>query len=222
MIKVDDHLYDVRISPAGDKLTLTPSSVAVGNVTNPSDSFHAVIYGDRGFLAIQGAKGKPVPVPAGHWKVLSYTITQEDHPKPAKPATAEKAKKAASSDAAWQKQAEAMLKMLTGGPVDVRRDLKLAGGSAVVSANATEHYQAVEVRKGKTVVLPFGAPFKPRVTVAPYMGAGGTTYLEMSLIGSTGEICTNLTVGGRRPAKPEFTITDPKGKVIEDGNFEYG
>ena len=29
-------------------------------------------------------------------------------------------------------------------------------------------------------------------------------------------------VDGGRPAKPEFTITDPKGKVVQEGNFEYG
>jgi hypothetical protein len=30
-----------------------------------------------------------------------------------------------------------------------------------------------------------------------------------------------MTQGGR-PAKPEFTITDPKGEVVQQGNFEYG
>ena len=46
--------------------------------------------------------------------------------------------------------------------------------------------------------------------------------LDMSLVGSTGEICTNMMVNGGRPSKPEFTITDPKGKVVQQGSFEYG
>ena len=44
----------------------------------------------------------------------------------------------------------------------------------------------------------------------------------MSLVGSAGEVCTNMMVDGGRPAKPEFTITDPKGKVVQQGSFEYG
>ena len=46
--------------------------------------------------------------------------------------------------------------------------------------------------------------------------------LDMSLVGSAGEVCTNMMVDGGRPSKPEFTITDPKGKVVQQGNFEYG
>ena len=46
--------------------------------------------------------------------------------------------------------------------------------------------------------------------------------LQMSLIGSAGERCTGLIVDGGRPPKPEFTITDPQGKVVQTGNFEYG
>ena len=41
----------------------------------------------------------------------------------------------------------------------------------------------------------------------------------MSLIGSAGEICTNMMVDGGRPSKPEFTITDPKGKVVQAGQL---
>jgi hypothetical protein len=29
-------------------------------------------------------------------------------------------------------------------------------------------------------------------------------------------------VDAGRPAKPAFTITDPKGRVVQEGNFEYG
>ena len=40
--------------------------------------------------------------------------------------------------------------------------------------------------------------------------------------GSTGEICSNMMVDGGRPTKPEFTITDSKGKEVQKGSFEYG
>ncbi len=221
MIQIDDRFYDVKISPAGDKLTLTPSRVAMGSVTNPSDSFRAVIYGERGFLTIHGTNGAPVPVPEGHWKLLSYTLTQNERPQPAKPAAKQPAKKkeAAKDAAAWQEQAEAVLKLLGGVKVNLQHDLGL-GGDAVVSAQATEEYKAVEVKAGKTVALPFGPPYKPKVT--SYVAAGSQAFLEMSLVGSAGEVCSNLRVGGRRPSGPLFTITDPKGEVVQEGRFEYG
>jgi hypothetical protein len=31
-----------------------------------------------------------------------------------------------------------------------------------------------------------------------------------------------MIVKGGRPSKPEFSITDPDGKVVQTGNFEYG
>jgi hypothetical protein len=29
-------------------------------------------------------------------------------------------------------------------------------------------------------------------------------------------------VDNSRPGKPKFTITDPDGKVVQEGSFEYG
>ena len=38
LASIDGRYYDMKISQ-GDKLTLTPSSVRMGNVTNPNDGF---------------------------------------------------------------------------------------------------------------------------------------------------------------------------------------
>jgi hypothetical protein len=160
---------------------------------------------------------------------LSYTITQQKRPATAKPAKSQAVeKKGTSADASAREQVAALLKLLgmtvtVHGETVIDRGVAVSDrGVAVVSASATDQYRAVEVRKGKTVVLPFGPPYKPRVTIAPYRMGNGQASLEMSLIGSTGEICTNLTLDGRRPPKPEFTITDPKGKVVDEGDFDYG
>jgi len=52
---------------------------------------------------------------------------------------------------------------------------------------------------------------------------GGDAILnDMTLIGVGGEAVTNMTVKGSRPGKPEFRITDPEGKVVQQGSFEYG
>ena len=83
--------------------------------------------------------------------------------------------------------------------------------------------------KDQTVELPFGPPYKPEVTGFPMnmrMADGKQQpqqmRLQLSLVGSAGEICTNMTVDGGRPTKPKFTITDPKGETVQQGNFEYG
>ncbi len=216
LIKIDDRFYDLKISPAGDKLTLTPSSVALGSVTNPNDGFRAVIYGERGFLAIRGTRGTPAPVPEGQWKLLSYTIDEKNRPEPAKAAKKEPAPKKNPSDGSpWQALADAVGTLFGGGHA-------ARIGPSFVSAQATREYKAITVGKGKTVELPFGPPYKPVVTMYPYLSDQGEAPLAMSLVGSAGEVCTNLMVDGGRPSKPEFTITDPQGKVVEQGSFEYG
>ena len=78
LVNIDGRFYELKISPAGDKLTLTASAVPLGSVTNPNDGFRAMIYGDQGFLKIRGKKGTPVAVPEGQWKLLSYTIDATD------------------------------------------------------------------------------------------------------------------------------------------------
>ena len=91
-------------------------------------------------------------------------------------------------------------------------------------AQGTAAYKPVKVVKGETVEFPFGPPFKPTVT-AQYFEDGNqhkVLSLGMDLTGSTGEICTNMMVDGGRPSKPEFVITDSKGKEVQKGSFEYG
>ena len=97
-------------------------------------------------------------------------------------------------------------------------------GPSTVSARATADYKPVAVRKGETAVMPFGPPYTPTVKGEFYQTNkdGKQLSLAMSLIGSVGEVCTNLTVNGGRPDKPAFTISDDKGKEIDSGQFEYG
>lgn len=241
MIPIDGRWYDLKISPAGDKLTLTPSTVPLGNVTNRNEAFNALIYGDKGFLKIRGTKGTPIPVPEGRWKLLSYTITCANRPEPAKAAAkaaAEKtaAKKPADKAANAKKSpllgvlakqlAETMLGGSDTSTYPAPLDTALVAEPSFVSATGTEKYKAVTVRKGETVELPFGPPYTPAVTAAvsfqPASVKAEEAYLAMELVGIGGEACTNMMVKGRRPGKPDFTITDPKGKVVEQGSFEYG
>jgi hypothetical protein len=212
MIQIDGRWYDLKVSPAGDQLTLTRSTVPTGNVTNRNNSFGAMIYSsDKGFLKIRGTKDKPISIPEGEWKLYSYSLTKET------PKTADKKAEASpSTDSLLEGLAESF-GVSPGPPV--------ARPPSLASATATDKYSPVTVRKGETVEMPFGPPYKPTVTTASYgvpNGQAAQTYLEMTLIGVGGEAVTNMTVKGNRPGKPEFTITDPEGKVVQRGSFEYG
>ncbi len=234
---IDGKWYDLKVSPAGDKLTLNPSTAAVGSVSNRND-FRGLIYSDgKGFLKIHGTKGAPIPVPEGQWKLFSYTITQVNRPpEPAKPSAKAGAEKGpADTKSADGKSADKTAKAKQGSLFSALGQMITGGsrqseGPSFASATATDKYKAVTVRKGATVELPFGPPYKPTVTAmsyyaVPQAGPGGKAEqlsLEMGLVGVGGEQCTNLMVKGSRPGKPEFTITDPGGKVVQQGNFEYG
>jgi hypothetical protein len=214
VVRLDGRFYDLAVSPAGDRVALAPSSVRLGNVTNPNDGFRAVIYSDKGLLRIKGDKGTPTPVPEGRWKLLSYTIDQTGRYKPSPPPEKKKQppKKGRS---AVEALAEALEAILSGdGPRSGPRN-------TLVSAQATAGCKPIEVRAGETVAMPFGPPYTPTVTASPLGPDKKQLRLTLSLVGSAGEECTNLVVEGGRP-KPEFTIADPQGKVVQSGNFEYG
>ena len=213
LIEIGGKCYDLTISPAGDKLTLTPSDIPLGSVTNGNDSFRALIYREgKGFFKIRGTKNKPVPVPEGEWKLYSYTINHVDPPpKPAK----EKEK------AADEKAKGSLWAIFTGGGVTAEQP----AGPSLVAATATDKYKAVTVRQGQTVEFPFGPPYKPAVIGQSFGAPDGKAqqlYLRLTLVGIGGEECTNMEIKGNRPGKPEFTITDPDKKVVQQGTFEYG
>jgi hypothetical protein len=224
IVAIDGRFYDMKISPAGDKLTLNPSQLALGKLTNPSDGkFRALIYGDNGCLKIRGDKDTPAVVPVGDWKLLSYTIefTEPEKPKAdekkAEGASDKAAEKKADKKADSEKKKEQLTKRLRAAMANNARH-------SLVSAEMNGPYKAVKVVKDETAALPFGPPYKPAVTGDYYQDGGERKVLGLSLaiVGSAGENCENMVVNGSRPSKPKLTITDDKGKVVEEGNFEYG
>ena len=79
------------------------------------------------------------------------------------------------------------------------------------------------MEKDKTVELPFGPPYQPIVS-KPSTPTRRIARFDSACRSSAvaGEACSNLTVNGRRPDKPKFTITTKDGKEVESGAFEYG
>jgi hypothetical protein len=45
--------------------------------------------------------------------------------------------------------------------------------------------------------------------------------LELSLVGSAGEVCAFMINYDRQPAKPTFIISDAEGDVVQNGAFEF-
>lgn len=202
-VQIGGRFYDLRITPAGDTLTLRSSSLAVGHVSNPNQGYRALVYGDQGILKVCGDAEGRAPLPVGSWKLLMYTIDRTGKDDPAKQAGAE----------------PSLLQTLAGALL--RREVATGPKYTMVSARATRDYPAVVVRQGETAELRFGPPYTPKVS-GSYLQSGGKMSLGMSLVGVGGDVCSNLIVAGGRPAKPEFTIADPDGKVVQRGNFEYG
>lgn len=202
LVNMGGRFYELKVSPAGDSVTLDPSSSPVGYVTNPSQGYRAIVYGDQGFLkVVSDATGK-APMPVGQWKLASYTIHKTGSAQPEK------------SDAANESLFGVIARALK---VSSRPRLR----PTMVSARAKRDYPAVRVAQGETVELPFGQPYRA-VVVARYAQARRKVSLSLSLVGKAGEICNNMLVNGLKPGKPKFTITTEKGEVVDSGYFEYG
>jgi hypothetical protein len=212
LIHVDGRYYDLDVSAAGDELTLTPSSLPLGHVTNSNDGFRAAVYGEKGFLKISGDGGKPVALPEGEWRLLSYTIDQTGYEE--RPAEEKEAEKEQPS--LLETLAGALAALSKAAPRSISRPRY-----TLIMGRATRDYPAVEVREGETAALPFGPPYKPTVKAAGSSRSGAVS-LGMSLVGSGGEVCSNLIVDGGRPKAPQFTITTPDGDEVAHGKFEYG
>ena len=205
LLNVGGTFYDMKITPAGDKLTLTPATVPTGQVTNGNHAFTAVVYNDDGvFLKIDGGKDRPARLPVGDWKLLEYGIDatgqveQEDRDAKAK----------AKSSGLLRAFAKAVI-----GSVE-------QSAYTAVSARGTAAYKPVKVRAGQSTELPFGPPYRPVVKAGPVQE--GVAYLQLEIVGSTGEVCEDLTVRGSRPKAPRFTIATKDGKEVASGAFEYG
>ena len=211
LIGIDERFFDLKIDPSGETLSLEPSSVPVGHVTNPNKGFSAVVYGDQGMLQIAPDDSGKAPLPAGDWKLLSYTISQAEAPKPAPKA---------------EKKAEetSLLNVLTNAltAVAVTTTSSSSPKLSYVSARASGDFKPIKVVEGKTAELLFGPPFKPVVSASTIRPGQTTISLSMSLVGGGGEVCSSLRVNGSQPAAPEFTISTKDGEEVAAGKFKYG
>ena len=225
LVRIEEQLYEIKISPTGDQLTLEPSSRRIGFLTNPNAPFSGAIYGDQGFLPIAEENGKPAMVPEGRWKLLSYSIWVGDWKPPDLPV---KEEQAASGDGGRQDRSPST-RSLSKPPVNNSGPVVEPGTGIVqprlwlLSARAPGDYKEVVVPGGQTVTLPFGPPYKPVVHAESEVIHGGElpVGLWMSLVGSGGETVRGIEVDGKLPPSPVFIITGPSGEIVEQGSGEY-
>ena len=210
LVWIEDRYWELKVAPSGETITLTPSERPTGTVSHPALRYHAVVYGEQGFLAIHGSKDTPVVLPEGEWKLLDYTIdlTEPKKPPATAPAKAEKPSNTLLGN---------LFQSITGsiGSDRDRPDI------TIVSANAPWDYKPVKIAKGQATPMPFGPPYKPAVSVG-YFRDKDTANLQMQLLGSAGEECSNLMVKGDRPPAPTFSIATVKDEIVERGKFEFG
>ncbi|NQU21974.1 MAG: hypothetical protein HQ567_11880 [Candidatus Nealsonbacteria bacterium] len=202
LTSIGDSFYNLAVTPAGDKLTLT--SAPTGKVTVAAKSFKATLHNDEQIIEIGSDESKPVALPVGEWKLASYTIDLTDSWKPE------------------EKPAEkSVLKTLAGSlagtpPTPVR------SRTTRIMVYGSKDAKPVKVVEGQTVALPFGPPMKTIVTASGTLKPGQLSRLSFSLVDAAGGKCGSLMVGGARPQPPEFTIKTPDGDEVAQGRFKWG
>jgi len=178
-------------------MVLTPCSEALGAIVNEGAPWKGTLFGRRSIVNVETAEDGRLELPAGEWQLLSYTIdlTGQTKEEPVEKSALERLGDLLGSSDEGQK--------LT-----------------TVSARVPSDSAPIEVVAGEAVELPFGPPFRPQVQAS--RSSGSKVSLRLAILGRAGEACTGLYVDGKRPPEPEFVITDPAGKVVKRGEFEYG
>ncbi len=81
IICIDGDFYEVEISPSGDELSLTPSSLPLGKIENKNRASQIVLLSDNhGALKLDSREKEAVAVPAGEWSLMEYMIVPEGTP----------------------------------------------------------------------------------------------------------------------------------------------
>jgi len=143
LISIDGRFFDLAVDPSGETLSLGPTSVPLGFVTNPNKGFRAVVYGDQGILNISPDDSGKVSIPEGEWRLMSYTIARTEAPKPA----VEKAD-----------EEKSVLDVLSSAGTIPAPPTKPPGLTRV-SARIVGDVAPVKVVKGKTAGMRFGLRF---------------------------------------------------------------
>jgi hypothetical protein len=206
--------YQIKVSPVGDEITFTPAEPAVGEIASPHAPCSVTLIGDEGYLTLNLEKSHPTAVPVGTWRVLGCDILVTEEEETKKEDAAETPEKEAGKPSLFSVLKKAIVSAAPTIPTPL-----VGPKESIVSARGNSTGTPVIVKADETTTLKIGPPYKLHVNV---YNSPGQAQLMLEIRGSDGETVSNMLVKGERPDKPEFTITDPKGEVVAEGNFEYG
>ncbi len=199
-------LYKIHVRPGGDELTCTPVAVPTGKIAAPSAPCNVWLINEQGCLALDLQKDTPAEIPAGEWRLMDCVFLYGAEEQ--KATDEERAKAKLSGESAREAAKDAVPSKDVASPSAKIRYL---------AANCGKDCEPVTVVAGKTTVLKIGPPYVPTLTVEAKEGAA---MLGLAILGVGHDKVYALS--GDSPPKPKFTITDPQGKVVAQGNFEYG
>jgi hypothetical protein len=91
-----------------------------------------------------------------------------------------------------------------------------------ISAAFSDTSAGITVKKGETMVLPFGVPYRAKVTAERHPQDKDKVLLSLSILGTAGEQCTGISINGAQPPGPQFVIKDSEGKEVHQGKFKFG
>jgi hypothetical protein len=75
LLPIEGKFYELKVSPSGDTVTLTPYTGEMGLLSNPNPKFRAlVVHPELGVVKATGGAQQGAPVPAGTWKMVEYVI----------------------------------------------------------------------------------------------------------------------------------------------------
>ncbi len=208
LLQWDGEFYDVAVTPGGERLTLTPSARPTGQLRGAGADVTAVFFGEPGAVTVEGGPDRPMVLPEGEWRLLSYTIdlTGREQREAEVPTAAEEG---------------SLLPRLAQPQATVASPPNRPPQRTVLHA-AARGGAAVNVVAGEVVESPLGPPFRPVIQVTPDTRREGTVNLGVVFLGAYGEWITHLLVAGTPPAHPTFQVLDPNDEVVASGQFEYG
>jgi hypothetical protein len=189
--------YKIKVTPSGDELTCTPVVVPLGKMTMLHTPGNVWLINEQGLLALDLRNDTPVDIPAGKWHLLYCTLWRFNGGTTAQAgATSKSGAEAAAPKGTVSKSPKIIY-------------MGASGGRAC---------EPITVVANQTTMMKIGPPYTPTLKVETQDKVARLA-LEVRGIGHEKVDCE---VAGITQSKPKFRITDPQGKVVEQGNFEYG
>lgn len=194
---LDGILYDMSVSPSGNSLTLTPTKGELVLLRFPYQVKDILIQGEEDCsksVLVRGSE-KEIRIPAGKYRLLGYSLDKQDE----------------------------------------------KGNLWTITARATAESPWVEVNASEGTTLPLGEPYQPTAYVEKWeiqriaFNNSDQIDFECRIEGAGKEVVkylsgpvqkeSSIKMSSKypdRPAEPTYKIMKSNGKVIQEGNFEYG